>query len=92
MASKTFSNVTQAIWTCVQTTSVTENGTVYDPPPPSSSGTATTKTIVGDVVLSYAFDSGPETVTYTIVKKPFIVSEKEIWDGIQSTIDGCSSS
>jgi len=92
MASKTFPNVTPAIWSCVQTTSVQQEGTVYDPPPPSSSGTASTKTIVGEVVLSFAVDSGQNTVTYKIVKKPFVVSENQIWNGIQSMINGCSSS
>lgn len=91
MASKTFPNVTQAIWNCVQTTSVQQHGTVYVPPPPSNAGTATTSTVLGDIVLSFSFDPTKETVTYGIIKKPFLVSENQIWDGIQSTINDCSS-
>ena len=86
--SMTFDNVTQTIWTCVMTTSEQEQGTTYTGP---VSGTATTKTIVGTVVLSYNFNATASTVSYTIVDKPFIVPASQIWNGIQTTINGCQS-
>ena len=88
-SSKTFNNVTAAIWECVKSTSSKQHGTVYAPPG-ASSGTATTKTIVGTVELSFNFDSTQNSVSYTILKKPGIVSEKQVWGGIQDSIDGCS--
>ncbi|CAN5115298.1 hypothetical protein BH09BAC6_BH09BAC6_07610 [soil metagenome] len=88
---KTFNGVTPAIWECVKTTSLQEHGTIYAPAG-ATKGTATTSTIVGDVVLNFDFESSAGTVTYTIVKKPFIVGESTIWDGIQDTIDSCNQS
>lgn len=87
-ASKTFSPVTESVFSCVKATSSEEHGTVYDPPN-GDQGTATTSTPVGDVVLS--FDLQVPNLTYTILKKPFIVPDSTIWDGIQSTIDSCQS-
>ncbi len=88
---RSFGGVTSAIWECVKTTSYNEHGTVYAPPG-ATQGTATTSTPVGDVVLDFNYESSKDTVTYTITKKPFIVSDNTIWDGIQETIDGCSNS
>jgi hypothetical protein len=88
---RSFGGVTPAIWECVKTTSFNEHGTVYAPPG-AAKGTATTSTPVGDVVLSFDYDASKDTVNYTITKKPFIVSDNTIWDGIQETIDGCSNS
>lgn len=87
--SKTFENVTPAIWECVKATSLKEHGTIYAPPG-ANQGTATTKSIVGDVVLNFTFNPTNNTVDYTITKKPGIVSENQIWSGISSTIKGCS--
>jgi hypothetical protein len=89
---KTFHNITQSIWNCVQQTSTKEHGTIYDPPYPSNQGTSTTNTAVGKVVVDYDFEPSSETVTYTIKHKPFVVTDGEIWGGIESTIKQCSSS
>ncbi len=88
---KSFNGVTPAIWECVKTTSYKEHGTIYAPPG-AASGTATTSTPVGEVALTYDYNVSASTVNYTIVKKPFIVGEGTIWDGIQDTINGCSNS
>lgn len=86
---KAFGGITPAIWNCVKTTSYTEHGTVYSPAG-ANIGTASTSTPVGDVVLGFNYDSVKDTVTYNIQKKPFIVSDDTIWNGIQETIDHCS--
>jgi|EP01037_Dinobryon_pediforme_P009390 hypothetical protein len=86
-----FHGITPSIWECVKTTSFEQHGTVYAPPG-AASGTATTDTIVGQVALTYAYDAASNTVNYTIIKKPFIVGESTIWEGIQDTVDGCSKS
>jgi hypothetical protein len=87
--SKIFGGVTPAIWDCVKTTSYNDHGTVYAPAG-ANQGTATTDTLVGTVALNFNFDPIKDTVAYTIVKKPFLVSADQIWNGIQDTIDGCN--
>lgn len=87
-SSKTFYNVNAQIWACVKTTSNKEHGTVYNPPD-ADQGTATTSTPVGEIVLSFSFNPGQALVVYTIEKKPFFVSDSQIWDGIQDSINGC---
>jgi hypothetical protein len=88
---KSFDGVTPAVWQCVKTTSLREHGTIYEPDG-SPQGTATTRTPVGEVVLRYDYSEEDTTVTYTIEKKPFIVSDDTIWDGIKGTLKGCSFS
>ena len=85
---RAFGGVSATVWQCVKTTSEEENGTVYDPPD-SNDGTATTDTIAGTVVLGFDYNPEMDTVTYTIKKKPFIVSDNQIWNGISETIETC---
>lgn len=85
-AQRTFDGVTAAVFDCVKQTSAKQHGTVYTG---DDQGTATTNSPVGQVVLGYAFNSSQSTITYTIQKKPGIVSDSEIWNGIQNTIDQC---
>ncbi|MFQ6026305.1 MAG: hypothetical protein ACE5Q6_02190 [Dehalococcoidia bacterium] len=88
---RTFGGITGGVWSCVKTTSEQEHGTVYAPPG-ANQGTATTNTIVGEVILSFDFDPAKESVAYSITKKPFLASDNQIWDGIQETIDHCNGS
>ena len=83
---KTYNNVTQAIWDCVKTTSAKENGTTYTG---ADQGTATTSTIVGQVVLSNLFTPSARTLWYRIDKKPFVVSDSQIWSGVEQTLQAC---
>ena len=85
---RSFSGVTQAVWECVKTTSYQKHGTNYVPAD-GNQGTATTSTGVGEIVLNFDYNPTNETVTYTIVQKPMIITDGEIWMGIQETIDGC---
>jgi hypothetical protein len=87
--SKSYAGITPAIWNCVKTTSFNEHGTVYAPAD-SNIGTATTDTIVGSVVLGFNYDPVKDTLNYNIVKKPFLASDDQIWNGIQDTITHCS--
>lgn len=92
-ATKTFDKVTQSQWTCVQNTSAREHGTVYIPSAPSNQGKAVTKiTFIGEVDTTYDYDPAQQTVTYTITKKPGIVSDDQIWNGISQSLQGCSTS
>ncbi|WP_120632683.1 hypothetical protein [Ruegeria sp. EL01] len=87
-ASKTFHGVTNTIFECVKKTSKSEHGTVYQPAQ-GDSGTATTSTIVGDVVVGFDLDPKAEAIVYTIKKKPFIVSDDQIFNGISESINAC---
>lgn len=87
---KIYGGVTAAIWECVKTTSLKDHGTVYAPDG-ANKGTATTNVpVIGTIELGFDYDSVKDTVSYNIIKKPFLVSANQIWDGIQDTIDGCS--
>lgn len=88
---RNFGGITPAIWECIKTTSLNEHGTIYAPPG-AVKGTATTDTPIGSVVLDFDFMADRATVSYTIIKKPFLVGDNQIWDGIQDTIDQCSKS
>jgi hypothetical protein len=86
---KTYQNVSSALFGCIKTKSKSEHGTVYDPPN-GNQGTATTKvSFIGTIVLGFVFDPGASTLAYTIQKKPGVVLDNQIWNGIQSTIDEC---
>jgi hypothetical protein len=87
---KTFTGVTQAIFTCVKQKSLAEHGTVYDPAN-GNKGTATTKVrVIGTIVVSFDFDPNAGSITYCIVQKPGIVTASEIFGGIGDTISSCS--
>lgn len=88
--SMTYNNISSTIWECVKATSYSEHGTIYQPAG-APSGTATTDTPIGQVVLSFNYESTKESVSYTIQKKPFIVGDSTIWNGIEETIEHCSS-
>jgi hypothetical protein len=85
---KTFDNVTEAIFQCLKQTSAEKLGTLYVPPE-AYQGTATTQTIVGEIVLRFDLDQPNQKLTYEIQKKPVIVSAKQIWENIEAAISAC---
>ncbi len=87
--SRNFTGVTNATWECIKVTSEKEHETKYTPEG-ASKGQATTPTVVGEVILDFDYTPATDSVTYTIAKKPFIVSSSQIWDGLQETIDHCN--
>jgi hypothetical protein len=88
---QTFNGVTPAVFACVKQQSAQQHGTVYNPPD-GTTGTATTTTPVGTVVVSFDLDTSTGAITYCIVSKPWIAPESAIWDGINSTISACQQS
>jgi hypothetical protein len=89
MNCKNFDGVTETVFQCVKAKSRQEHDTVYDPPD-ADQGTATTNVpVVGTIELT--FDRNPSTnvILYCIVKKPFIVSNDQIFNGIADTISAC---
>ena len=82
---KTFDNVTETIFQCLKRRSVEKLGTVYLPPE-AYQGTATTQTIVGEIVLRFDLDQPNQKLTYEIQKKPVFVPAEQIWESIQAAI------
>jgi hypothetical protein len=85
---KVFNGVTPAIFACLKTTSGEQHGTKYAPPD-GNQGTATTETSMYSVVLGFNFDPSASTLTYTLIKKSWIVPIGEVWNGITDTINSC---
>jgi hypothetical protein len=88
---KTFNGVSMNLFDCIKKSSATEHDTVYDPPN-ASQGTATTKTPVGTVVVSFDLNATNGALEYCIVKKPFLAPASAIWEGITDTINACRKS
>lgn len=86
--SRTYTEVTPDIWDRVKSYGQETHGTTYEPAD-GPTGTATTKTPIGDVVLTYALDAESSTIKYEITQKPFLVMSSQIWNGIESTIEKC---
>ncbi len=89
--SRTFENVTAEIFACIKETTWVKHAAIYEPANALAGTVRTAVPLVGTVVLAFEFDPEAETLTYSIVKKPFVVAEHYIWDGIQETIDGCGT-
>jgi hypothetical protein len=88
MDKKTFSGVDAATWEKLKALGTSQHGTVFDPAD-AESGTATTRTPVGTLVLGFAFDAANNSLTYTIVEKPLLVASNLIWSGIEDSIGKC---
>lgn len=85
---KAFNGVTPAIFSCLKATSGQQHGTKYAPPD-GNQGTATTETSMYSVVLGFNFDPSSGVLTYTLIKKSWIVPINEVWNGIADTINSC---
>jgi hypothetical protein len=88
---RTFNGVTATVFACVKQQSAQQHGTVYAPPD-GTSGTATTSTPVGTVIVSFDLDTAAGSITYCLLQKPLLAPESAIWNGISSTISGCQQS
>lgn len=86
--SKTYHGVTQAVFDCVKTTSEAQHGTVYKPKD-GNKGTSSTSGTGWTVDMTFDFDPGTGDLAYTITHKTWIVPASSVWEGIESTINGC---
>lgn len=67
-----------------------EHGTTYAPDPVNPNNGTSDTHYYGLTRLSYAFDPAASTVTYTILQKPGLASNGQIWDGVRAAIKACS--
>jgi hypothetical protein len=87
---RTFSNVNPAILICMQDRSRKKYGTIYRPDANNPNiGTSETH-YYGVTLLSFVFDPAGATITYTILRKPGLASNGQVWDGIGKEIKACS--
>lgn len=86
--SRTFNNVTPAVFDCVKRTSEAQQGTVYVETE-ANRGTATTSSTLWTVVMDYVFTPDTGDLEYELVRKTWIVPADTIWSGIADTIAGC---
>lgn len=86
--SQTFHGVTAAMFDCIKATSIAEHGTVYAPAN-AIAGSATTSSSLWQVVVDFALDPATGDLTYTLVRKTWIVPAGTMWDGLAATVRGC---
>jgi hypothetical protein len=87
---RTFDDVTWELWERVRAYGERQHGTVFRGAS-DDEGTATTRTVIGDIVLAYVLDLERGCITYRIERKPIFVAAAQIWDGIGRAIERCRS-
>lgn len=87
---RTFDDVTAELWERLRAYGARQHGTVYRGAS-SDQGTATTRTVIGEIVLTYVLDLERGCITYRIERKPMLVAAAQIWDGIGRAIERCRS-
>ncbi len=85
---RTFEGVTAEMWARLCEIGQAEHGTVYTGEG-TDRGVATTRTVIGEIVLAYVHDPAANTITYTIERKPMLVAAAQIWSGIERAIGTC---
>ncbi|MCU0894963.1 MAG: hypothetical protein MUD06_11705 [Rhodospirillales bacterium] len=87
---KTFEDVSPEVWERVKAIARDRDrfGTTFAPDA-APSGTATTATPIGSVVLDYDHDPDARQITCTLRRKPFLVLSGQIWTGLAETIERC---
>jgi hypothetical protein len=86
---RSFKGVDEEAWETLRSRSTRDHGTIYQfEGDDETSGTATTRVpVIGDIVMHFHLDVDAATLTYTIVQKPMVVREDQIWDGIEKSVE-----
>jgi hypothetical protein len=88
--SRSYTGITQKAFDCIKATGERHDPPAHYNPPNGPKGTVTIKIfIIGEIDLTFAYDSSKEIPEYTIVKKPGVVSVDQIWDGFDETVKSC---
>ncbi|MCU0893108.1 MAG: hypothetical protein MUD06_02100 [Rhodospirillales bacterium] len=85
---RTFDDVSLEDWEKVKAIARNRFGTIFAPDA-GPSGTATTATPIGQVIVDYDHDADARQITCTLRKKPFLVLSGQIWTGLAETIERC---
>jgi hypothetical protein len=87
---RTYPNITPAILTCMAARSRKKYGTVYTPDSTTPTIGISETHYYGLTRLSFVFDAAGATMTYTILHKPTLASNSQVWDGVRDAIKACS--
>jgi hypothetical protein len=87
-STRTFSDVTAEILSRMKELGRAEYGIVYDSPE-GPTGTATSRTPLGECVIEFAHDAAKAELTLTLVKKPWLLPEGLLWTGFAETLERC---
>jgi len=85
---RNFPGVTSAVLTRVKELCLAKYGVVFDPPD-GSSGTATSRTPLGECVIEFVHDGARSELRLTLVKQPWLVPEGLLWNGFVDTLARC---
>jgi hypothetical protein len=85
---RSFPDVTSAVLTRVKELGLAKYGVVFDPPD-GLSGTATSRTPLGQCVIEFVLDGARSELTLTLVKKPWLLPEGMLWNGFVETLARC---
>ncbi|MGH7046874.1 MAG: class I SAM-dependent methyltransferase [Stellaceae bacterium] len=85
-STRVLSGVTPAVLACLKEFGRVEHGIVYDPPD-GSTFTASRQTRLGECVIDFAHDEATDELTVTFVKKPLLLPEGLLWDGLLTAVE-----
>lgn len=92
-STRTYDNITPAMWSCIQSYNTGYESTYSHDQPPGEPGCDTgevkTKSPVGEVAVKFVFNPSKSTLQYTITAKPWIVMDSSVFGGIEKTIAAC---
>jgi len=87
-STRSFSGVTAEILSRMKEFGRAEYGIVYDPPEGPIS-TATSQTPLGECVIEFVHDVAKGELTLTLVRKPWLLPESLLWNGLSETLERC---
>jgi hypothetical protein len=87
---RTWTGVPASAFDCLRSISKASYGSVFEPSD-SNTGTVTTTTPMGRVVLMFTFDPQSKELTYAVQEKPPMVPDFMIWDGMARILQRCQS-
>ena len=85
---KTWTGIPADAFECLRSVSIATYGSVFEPVD-SNTGTVTTTTPLGRVVLAFRFDPQDNRLTYEVREKPPMIPDFMIWDGMARIVARC---
>ncbi len=87
---RTFHNVTRAIYECTKDIGEARHNTIYEPRD-GDDGTATTSSFFWKLVVYYRFDPATGDLYHEIRERSWIIPVDRVWAGIGDQIAECAA-
>ena len=87
---RTFHNVTRAVYECTKDIGEARHNTVYEPRD-ADYGTATTSSFFWKLVVYYRFDPQTGDLYHEILQRSWIIPVDRVWAGIGDQITECEA-